>query len=717
MAQPVNVTTHDETRGAGLMRAAPSLALILAISLPLFGAASAEAAEPTAGSSYHWPLDHPRRVSSTFGEYRQGHFHAGVDLSTSGREGIPVMAVDDGEVVRVRASGIGYGRAIYIQLRNGKLAVYAHLSAYMEPLAEYVEAVQDSLGRYRVDLYPERGRFPVTRGQVIGRSGSSGAGGAHFHFELREGDIAVNPLLHGFAAADASAPLLQTLVLTPLDGTARINGSSRKMRIPLRKNQSGELAAIQDVTISGRVGVGVRGFDLDGDVGNRLGIYRTELFVDGERRFVARFDRFDYLRNHEVEAEYDFEEARAGRRTVRNLFVPPGVTGDFHDGLAAWSGILEGMMAETTVAAPGPAVRLAPGGHDLRIVAADAFGNVTTASAVIRVKAEKALVHDQVTESPLLAGTGLPLAGGVPQAPKVHLDPGARVATLTLDFARAPARSPVLLAPGAGRPIPLKATSSVRYVATIDARGETPLQLKIPAPAGGDQVLGLDLPWTAVSRARAGRYATPDGSVRIDYPARAFFEDAYLWVEEQAGAASLPEGLEPVSRVFRMEPADLPLDQGLWVGIRPGPGGVASAAPASEGVALYRIAGGDIDYQGAEVRDGLIGTRVRRLATFVLARDTRPPSVQLLSPTDTVLAASGRPLLRARVRDLESGFAEDSLTFLIDGRRVPSEWNPEASDLRYRTRRPLAPGPHTIVVEATDRAGNTTRRSLNVTVR
>jgi len=684
------------------------------------GPASTATPSPATTTRYAWPLAHPPRLSATFGEYRPGHFHAGIDLSTSGREGIPVLAVDDGTVVRVRASGAGYGRAIYVQLRDGRLAVYAHLSAFMEPLASYVEAVQDSLGRYRVDLNPPPGRFPVRRGQTIGKSGSSGQGPAHFHFELRSGDIALNPLTHGLATADARGPVLTALHLVPLGAGAEVNGAARRLRAPLRRAETGAtLRTPGEIRVRGRVAVAVQGYDQNGDPGNYLGIYRTELLVNGERRAVTAFDRFDYLRNHEVEAEYDFEEARAGRRTVQNLFVPPGVTGDFHDGLPPWSGVLVGAGTDSGAPADAAAV-LAPGAYRLRVVATDAFGNATAAEATVRVEPDAATAHGRAGVEPTLAGSVPPVSGPALARPTWTLEPATRVAVLTLDFDAAPPRSPWLVLPGARAPIPATATRpaaesdaarGARYVVRFDARGQSPLLLRAPAAAGGFTEESFAPPWCPAPRATGGRLLALDGRVLVECGPEAFFEDAYLWAGVDPRPSALSAGLEALSAVFRVEPVGLPLDQGVWVGAEPTPGA------AGAGVALYRIDGEATNYVGAERRGRHIGAEVKRLARFVLARDTRPPVVNILSPADSIVAAGGRPLLRARVRDLESGFREDDLTFTIDGRRVPSEWNPDASDLRYRLRAPLARGRHVITAEAVDRAGNATRRTLTLRVR
>ncbi len=67
---------------------------------------------------YHWPMAAPPALNSSFGEYRPRRFHAGLDFKTWGKEGYPVLAVDDGYVWRVRTSPWGYGKVIYIRLQG-----------------------------------------------------------------------------------------------------------------------------------------------------------------------------------------------------------------------------------------------------------------------------------------------------------------------------------------------------------------------------------------------------------------------------------------------------------------------------------------------------------------------------------------------------------------------------------------------------------------------
>ena len=73
------------------------------------------------------PLDIPLEVSGSFGELRNNHFHAGLDFKTNKQTGLPVYAVADGYVSRIKISTYGYGKAIYITHPNGFTTVYGHL--------------------------------------------------------------------------------------------------------------------------------------------------------------------------------------------------------------------------------------------------------------------------------------------------------------------------------------------------------------------------------------------------------------------------------------------------------------------------------------------------------------------------------------------------------------------------------------------------------------
>ena len=106
-------------------------------------------------------------LTSCFGP-RWGTNHNGIDLAVP--TGTDVMAAKDGLVIQAGWNG-GYGISVYIDHGNGVITRYGHMG---ESLVSVGQAVK--------------------QGDVIGLSGSTGdSTGPHVHFEMREGDVAVDP--------------------------------------------------------------------------------------------------------------------------------------------------------------------------------------------------------------------------------------------------------------------------------------------------------------------------------------------------------------------------------------------------------------------------------------------------------------------------------------------------------------------------------------------
>ena len=121
---------------------------------------------------FTWPIPAGRVVSSPYG-YRNGRFHAGVDLS-GGVLNKPIVAADGGTVVEVNASGYGGGYGLYVIIDHG--------------------------GGYRT-VYAHCNKIMVTKGQKVSKSdiialaGNTGnSRGPHLHCEIRLNGKSVNPL-------------------------------------------------------------------------------------------------------------------------------------------------------------------------------------------------------------------------------------------------------------------------------------------------------------------------------------------------------------------------------------------------------------------------------------------------------------------------------------------------------------------------------------------
>src|SRR5271169_249465 len=88
----------------------------------------------TGWDDYAWPTEAGRIVTSTFGEYRSSHFHAGIDISSGDTQGYGVFASRSGYVSRIRISPTGYGKMLYIRHPDGFTTTYAHLEKFSPAL-------------------------------------------------------------------------------------------------------------------------------------------------------------------------------------------------------------------------------------------------------------------------------------------------------------------------------------------------------------------------------------------------------------------------------------------------------------------------------------------------------------------------------------------------------------------------------------------------------
>ena len=168
--------------------------------------------------SYYFrsPLDIPLRLAGTFGELRNNHFHAGIDIKTNRRIGLPVYATADGYISRIKVAIWGYGKVIYINHPNGFTSVYAHLNKFGDGIQEYVKSIQYEKKSYETgNIFLKENQIKVTKGQIIGYSGRTGGFVApHLHYEIRntKTEKIINPLLFGIKIQDSIAPKIKKLI-------------------------------------------------------------------------------------------------------------------------------------------------------------------------------------------------------------------------------------------------------------------------------------------------------------------------------------------------------------------------------------------------------------------------------------------------------------------------------------------------------------------------
>ena len=269
------------------------------------------------------PLDIPLSVSGTFGELRSNHFHAGIDLKTNRRTGLPVYATAEGYVSRIKVSVWGYGKVIYIKHPNGYSTVYAHLSKFGKGIEEYVKRIQYSKKSYETgNIYPKEGEILVEKGQVIGYSGRTGGFVApHLHYEIRDkkNKSIINPLLFGLKVNDSIAPTINKLMAYPIASNSRINRTNKNQILPLKK-QGDHQFITNRISAFGDISFGVNVFDRLGKELNKNGVYSIEMLVNGKRHYYHNLETFSFAESKYINLLIDYPHYAKHKSKIQKTF-------------------------------------------------------------------------------------------------------------------------------------------------------------------------------------------------------------------------------------------------------------------------------------------------------------------------------------------------------------------------------------------------------------
>ena len=265
-------------------------------------------------------------LSGNLGELRSDHFHMGLDIKTYGRINVPVYASDDGYIERVRVSGTGYGKALYLKHNNGFKSVYAHLNSFNKEIEKYVTDYQYRNEKFIVNLYPGK-KFYFKKGEIIGYSGNSGSsGGPHLHYEIRDREENVmNPLNFSFKEIeDNIKPTIKSVSLKTLSFDSRINGMYGLLDIPIQGGNKINL------NLEGDIGISVSAFDmLDGYL-HKVGISRFQLFLDNKLLVDNKIDTLSYSETNFVTWFIDQDIFKKFRKQYVKLYQDDGNKLSFH---------------------------------------------------------------------------------------------------------------------------------------------------------------------------------------------------------------------------------------------------------------------------------------------------------------------------------------------------------------------------------------------------
>lgn len=271
------------------------------------------------------PMNNSMELSGNFGEIRPNHFHAGFDLKTNGKENIPVFAVAEGYISRIKTSTGGYGKALYITHPNGFTSVYAHLNCFDIDIEYFVKRMQYKLETFELDTILASHLIPVLKGELIALSGNTGGSqGPHLHFEIRDTktEMPVNPYYFGYLINDTIKPRVTELAVYPLENTSSVNGKRDLKRIiPLYKKGNYSFKKTDTITVHGLIGFGVECFDLETKSTNPNGVFSIELLHNNKRVYYHELEKFTFEYSRFVNAHIDYAEKQKHGDKIQKCFL------------------------------------------------------------------------------------------------------------------------------------------------------------------------------------------------------------------------------------------------------------------------------------------------------------------------------------------------------------------------------------------------------------
>ena len=289
----------------------------------LFASFTSSAQNKYPTNYFRSPLDISLHLSGTFGELRNNHFHAGVDIKTKRKTGFPVYATADGYVSRIKVAIWGYGKAIYISHPNGYTSVYAHLSKFGDGIQEYVKNIQYQKESYETgNIYPLENEIMIKKGQVIAYTGRTGGFVApHLHYEIRDTktEHIINPLLFGLKIQDSIAPRINKLIAYPIGEGSRINRSVKKQTLAIKKDSLNNYRTNR-INASGSIGFGINVYDLLGKELNKNGVYSIEMKVNGKRHYYHDVETFSFAESKYINLLIDYPYFATYKNRIQKTF-------------------------------------------------------------------------------------------------------------------------------------------------------------------------------------------------------------------------------------------------------------------------------------------------------------------------------------------------------------------------------------------------------------
>ncbi len=621
-------------------------------------------------------------LSSVFGEYRVGHFHAGLDYRAKGGVGMKLYSPYSGYIQRVTVTTHGYGKVVYLKTNDDYVVVFAHMDKFPIELEKVVREAQEKQRAYPLQLWFKSNEFPVEAGELIGYMGHTGSALPHLHFEVRKKGLKrTNPFLLGFETDDRLAPMIRGLAIMPRTDKTFIEGSADYFIIDFSKGfDSDTIVAKNEIELTGPVALALNCCDREGNKNlNQTGIYKIQAWKNGELFYHVQYDSFSYSNNRAIGLVYDLAlESREGGRFQR-LYNPLDYEWEFLP-TRKINNRLELDLAEGESSAINVQVE-DYWGHSriikINIIPAEPPGN----REVTRIKTTALEIDSSVQFSHYFMGDFL----------YVKLDKSLIDTSLIDNYlsiynffdGKNGHSEDTIFVEGVDDSILLR-------IALPERSGA------VRVPVNGAKALELD--YIFLPRSFSGRLQLEsEGAVLLDIPEAAFFDDCFitLGITDEIYQLKMSEHLYRHNISLMVRGDDWP-----------------------ERAGVYRLWAGQRIFVGDKIiGGGLLSASIATPGKFTVLNDDVKPTISTTLIAGKEYPATALNEMTFFVKDELSKFDDNNLPELwINGKWVSADYSHITKRLLYRPLYNFSPGKYVIKCLAVDRSGNAAEKQFTVYV-
>lgn len=324
---------------------------------------------------YEWPTNATHQISSTFGETRSAHLHAGLDIRTWGQEGYKVFATRDGIIYRIGTGPYGYGNVLYMKHQDGTYSLYAHLNRFEPSLQTYTDSIRMKDYTFSIDEIVADDSLFYKKGDVIAFTGSSGVGPPHLHFEIRNSENEpINPLLTNLSVRDDLNPVFRQMGIEFLNPTT-LKPEGYDI---VNARSVGNRYEFGEVTVNQPIGLSVNVHDRANNTPNVYAVYTLTMVLESDTLFHSRVDNFSYPEGRQMFLDRSYQILAERRRGFQRLYRVKGNRLPIYEILKN-----EGVLA------------FDKGRYPIQIIASDVYGNRTEANLTLNFQGNNRI--DSVT--------------------------------------------------------------------------------------------------------------------------------------------------------------------------------------------------------------------------------------------------------------------------------------------------------------------------------